>query len=59
MKVTLPPPERCCVELLSRESMAKGQVLHVILEVTDSGTPSLMSYRRVVIQATNKELKVG
>lgn len=39
--------------------MAKGQVLHVILEVTDSGTPSLMSYRRVVIQATNKELKVG
>lgn len=59
VNVTLPPPEKCCVELLSREPVAKGQVLHVILEVTDSGTPSLTSYRRVVIQTTNKELRGG
>lgn len=57
--VTLPPPEKCCVELLSRDAIAEGQILHLILEVTDSGTPSLTSYRRVVIQATNKDLKGG
>lgn len=57
--VTLPGPEKCCVELLSRDAVAKGQVLHVVLEVTDSGTPSLTSYKRVVIQATNKDLKGG
>jgi hypothetical protein len=57
--VTLPPPEQCCVELLSRAAIAKGQVLHIILEVTDSGTPSLTSYRRVIIQTTNKDLKGG
>ena len=59
VEVTLPGPEKCCVELLSRAAIEKGQVLHVVLEVTDSGTPSLTSYKRVVIQATNKELKGG
>ena len=57
--VTLPAPDKCCAELLTRDPVAEGQVLHVILEVTDSGTPSLTSYRRVVIQATNKDLKGG
>ena len=57
--VTLPPPEKCCVELLSREAKAEGQVLHIILEVTDSGAPNLTSYKRVVIQATNKDLNGG
>ncbi|KAJ3529177.1 hypothetical protein NM208_g9875 [Fusarium decemcellulare] len=57
--VTLPAPDKCCAELLTRDPIAEGQVLHVILEVTDSGTPSLTSYRRVVIQATNKDLKGG
>ena len=28
----------------------RGKTLHLILEVTDSGTPALTSYRRVVIQ---------
>ncbi|KAL2212404.1 DUF1593-domain-containing protein [Sarocladium strictum] len=59
VQVTLPQPEKCCVELLSRDPVAEGQVLHIVLEVTDSGTPSLTSYRRVVIQATNKDLKGG
>ncbi|RSL72734.1 hypothetical protein CEP54_000705 [Fusarium duplospermum] len=59
VNVTIPPPEQCCVELLSRKAIAKGQVLHIILEVTDSGTPSLTSYRRVVIQTTNNDLKGG
>lgn len=59
VEVTLPEPEKCCVELLSRGPVEKGQHLHVILEVSDNGAPSLTSYQRVVIQATNKDLKGG
>jgi hypothetical protein len=59
VEVTLPPPEKCAVELMSREPVAQGQLLHLILEVTDDGTPSLTSYRRVLIQVTNKELRGG
>src|SRR5690606_35776955 len=29
--------------------LATGQELHIILEVKDSGTPSLFSYRRIVL----------
>ena len=59
VEITLPPPEKCAVELMSRKPVAQGQLLHLILEVTDDGTPSLTSYRRVLIQATNKELRGG
>jgi hypothetical protein len=55
--VTLPPPERCAVDMFTRKAMAKGQLFHLILEVTDNATPALTSYRRILIQATNKELK--
>lgn len=57
--VTIPAADRCCVELLSREPVLKGQVLHMILEVTDNGKPRLTSYKRVVIQATNRDLEGG
>jgi hypothetical protein len=59
VEVMLPPPESCAVELMSRKPMLQGQLLHLILEVTDDGTPSLTSYRRVLIQATNNDLKGG
>ncbi|KAF2679842.1 DUF1593-domain-containing protein [Lentithecium fluviatile CBS 122367] len=62
VQVTLPPPEKCAVELMSKEPVAKGQLLHLILEVTDSGNGGgwpLTTYRRVIIQATNKGLKGG
>lgn len=59
VEVTLPPPEKCCVELLSREPIKKGQAMHIILEVSDSGSPSLTSYRRIVIQTTNNDLRGG
>lgn len=59
VEVTLPPPEKCAVELMSRKPVQKGQLLHLILEVTDNGSPSLTTYRRVLIQATNKDLKGG
>ncbi|EQB56025.1 hypothetical protein CGLO_03987 [Colletotrichum gloeosporioides Cg-14] len=59
IKVTVPPPEKSCLELISQKPKAKGQLLHLILEVTDSGSPALTSYRRVLIQATNKDLRGG
>ena len=57
VQVTLPSAERCAVEWESKQPVAKGQLLHLILEVTDNGTPALTTYRRVLIQATNKDLK--
>lgn len=59
VEVTLPPPEKCAVEFKSKKPVATGQLLHLILEVKDDGVPSLTSYRRVLIQVTNKELKGG
>ncbi|KAH8895350.1 DUF1593-domain-containing protein [Thozetella sp. PMI_491] len=59
VEITLPGPEKCCVELLSRKAIEKGQLLHIVLEVTDSGSPALTTYRRVIVQATNKDLRGG
>ncbi|KAF2711874.1 DUF1593-domain-containing protein [Pleomassaria siparia CBS 279.74] len=59
VEVTLPPPEKCSVDLFTRQPVAKGQLLHLILEVKDDGVPSLTSYRRVLIQVMNKELVGG
>ena len=59
VQVTLPPAESCAVERVSRQPVAKGQLLHLILEVTDNGTPALTTYRRVLVQATNKDLRGG
>jgi hypothetical protein len=57
--IKMPPPEKCAIDFMSGEPQAKGQKLHVILEVSDSGTPSLTTYKRVVIQVTNAELRGG
>jgi len=59
VRVMLPPPKKCAVDLAIHQPVAKGQLLHLILEVTDSGTPPLTTYRRILIQATNKDLKGG
>ncbi|TPX17907.1 uncharacterized protein E0L32_003008 [Thyridium curvatum] len=59
VEVQLPGPEKCCAELISRKPVPRGQVLHLILEVTDDGTPSLTSYKRIMIQTTNKDLRGG
>ncbi|KAL6890011.1 DUF1593 domain-containing protein [Trichoderma evansii] len=59
VEVKLPGPEKCCVELLSRKPVARGKVLHLILEVTDNGAPALTSYKRIMIQTTNKDLQGG
>ncbi|KAL6702738.1 hypothetical protein ACN47E_000972 [Coniothyrium glycines] len=57
VEITLPPPEKSAVDLTSRKPLAVGQLLHLILEVTDDGTPSLTTYRRILIQVTNKDLR--
>ncbi|KAF2119585.1 hypothetical protein BDV96DRAFT_486833 [Lophiotrema nucula] len=59
VEVTLPPPDKCAVELRTRKPVEKGQLLHLILEVTDNGTPPLTSYRRILIQVTNVKLLGG
>lgn len=59
VEVTLPLHEECAVDFISHEPVVIGQLLHLILEVTDDGSPALTSYRRVLIQVTNKDLKCG
>jgi hypothetical protein len=59
VEVTLPPPEKCAVDKANGKAVERGQLLHLILEVTNDGTPSLTSYRRVLIQVTNRDLKGG
>lgn len=59
VEVTVPPAEKSGVDLMSRQPVTKGQLLHLILEVTDNGSPSLTSYRRIVVQVTNKDLRGG
>ena len=39
--------------LLDMPEGAAGQTIHVILEVTDSGSPPLTRYRRVLIRAVD------
>ncbi|KAH8653578.1 hypothetical protein BX600DRAFT_471196 [Xylariales sp. PMI_506] len=57
VKVTLPPPNITAVDILMGEPLERGQVLHFILEVKDNGSPSLITYKRVVVQVTNRDLK--
>lgn len=59
VEVKLPPPEKSCVELISREAIRTGQLLHLVLEVQDNGSPALISYRRILIQVTNEKLLGG
>lgn len=59
VRVTLPPPEKCAVDLMSRNPLARGQLLHLILEVKDNGIPPLRSYRRILVQVTNHDLRGG
>ncbi|KAK9312417.1 hypothetical protein V1524DRAFT_386228 [Lipomyces starkeyi] len=59
VKLTLPPPEKCCVDLFTRTPQKQGQSFHLILEVKDNGTPPLRTYKRIVIQALNEDLKGG
>ncbi len=57
--VKLPAPEDSAVDILTGKTLEKGQILHLILQVTDSGTPSLTTYKRVLVQVTNRQSAGG
>ncbi|KAK4498221.1 hypothetical protein PRZ48_010878 [Zasmidium cellare] len=59
VKAKIPPPDKCAVDIFTRQAQAKGQVLHLILEVKDKGSPPLTTYKRVVVQVTNPRLLGG
>ncbi|KAH7148194.1 cellulose-binding protein [Dactylonectria macrodidyma] len=50
VEVRVPPADVSCVEFKTWKPLDRGQVLHIILEVKDNGTPQLTTYRRVLIQ---------
>ncbi len=57
IKIKLPPPERCAIDPFTGMPKEKGHVFHLVLELKDNGSPSLTTYKRIVMQATNKELR--
>lgn len=51
-EITVPPAEKSCTWNNTNgpgQSVERGSPIHVILEVNDNGTPTLTSYRRIVI----------
>ncbi|KAL4995001.1 hypothetical protein BDV10DRAFT_188464 [Aspergillus recurvatus] len=57
VSITMPPPEVCAVDHKTGRAPVRGHVYHFVLEVLDSGSPPLRTYKRVVVQTTNKALK--
>ncbi|KAF4978867.1 hypothetical protein FZEAL_4827 [Fusarium zealandicum] len=54
VEVQIPPADVSCVEFKTWKPLDRGQVLHVVLEVKDSGIPQLTSYRRILIQTVRE-----
>ncbi|KPM45286.1 hypothetical protein AK830_g1278 [Neonectria ditissima] len=50
VEVQTPSADVSCVEFKTWKPLDRGQVLHVVLEVKDSGVPQLTTYRRILIQ---------
>ncbi|KAH6988577.1 hypothetical protein EDB80DRAFT_865563 [Ilyonectria destructans] len=59
IRVQIPPPEKCAIDFISGQAVAKGQAFHLLLEVKDNGAPSLVTYKRVILQVVNKALRGG
>jgi hypothetical protein len=59
VKLQMPRADKCAIDFISGKPIKKGQTLHFILEVKDNGAPSLVAYKRVVVQITNPGLKGG
>jgi Protein of unknown function (DUF1593) len=59
VKVRLPPPEKCCVDMFTGQAKEKGHIFHLVLQVTNNGSPSMTTYKRVVVQITNPGLRGG
>ncbi|KAL5342895.1 DUF1593-domain-containing protein [Aspergillus crustosus] len=58
VEISIPPWERSCMVIRERNPLHRGPLLHVILEVKDSGLPPLTSYRRVIIQPYNPDFSI-
>ena len=59
VRTSLPPSEKCAVDMFFGQAQRMGQVMHLIFKVSGNGTPSMTTCKRVVVQATNKDLKGG
>lgn len=53
-EVGVAPADESCIVARGKMPLERGPVLHLILEVTDSGTPPLTSYRRIMIQPVDR-----
>jgi hypothetical protein len=53
-KVDISKPNAAQIKLLVPKDAGPGQTIHVIVEATDNGTPSLTKYQRVIISVRNK-----
>jgi hypothetical protein len=54
-EITIAPAEKSCVGVREQKLIEMWLALHLILQVTDAGTPPLTSYRRVIIQPINRQ----
>ena len=59
VRIKLPPPESCAVNILTGKALETGQLLHIILQVTDNGTPNLTTFKRILVQVTNFQFRGG
>ncbi|CEN62041.1 hypothetical protein ASPCAL08683 [Aspergillus calidoustus] len=59
VKLQMPPAEWCAIDFVSGKPLGKGQEFHFILTVKNNGTPALTTYKRVVIQIVNPQLRGG
>jgi hypothetical protein len=48
-KISISAPDAAQTKILIPKDAVSGQTIHVILEVTDNGSPALTAYQRVVI----------
>ena len=53
-KVVISNPNPAQAEVLIPNDAMGGQTIHLILEATDNGTPSLTSYQRIIITVKDK-----
>ncbi|KAM0428617.1 hypothetical protein ACHAPT_006978 [Fusarium lateritium] len=59
VEVTIPPADVSCVQFRTWKPLARGQVLHLVLEVKDDGVPQLTTYRRVLVHAVRGEEEIS
>ncbi|KAH8589282.1 hypothetical protein B0O99DRAFT_655573 [Bisporella sp. PMI_857] len=57
VKIQLPPPEKCAIDFISGKPAELGQAYRFIFGVKDNGTPSLTTYKRLITQITNRDLR--